>query len=85
MAPLFGQTRPALGFRCWPSASSGQRKFLVVDESEQFVAGDAVGPRGPITPAVRRFDAGLELSPGELGLALALNFQVVQKLQTSET
>ena len=37
--------------------------------------------RRPIAPAVRRFDGGLELFPGELGLALALNFQVVEKFQ----
>lgn len=60
---------------------TGQRGLLIVNEGEQFVAGNAIGLRRPIAPAVRRFDGGLELFPGELGLALALNFQVVQKFQ----
>ena len=59
----------------------GAGGFLVVDEGEQFVAGDAVGLGGPVAPAVRRFDGGLELLPGELGLALALEFQIIEEFQ----
>ena len=58
-----------------------QRSLFVVDEREQFVASDAVGFGRPTAPAVRRFDGGLELFAGQLGLALALNFQVIQKFQ----
>ena len=76
-AQVAEQTRSALGFSVGPRQST----FFVVDESEQFVTGDAVGLSRPIAPAVRRLDGGLELFPGELGLALALNFQVVQKFQ----
>ena len=61
--------------------AAGQRSLFVVDKGEQFVARDAVGLGGPIAPAVRRFDGGLELLRGEFGLALALNFQVIQKFQ----
>ena len=38
----------------------GPDRFLVVDEANQLVAGDAVGFRRPVAPAIRRFDA-----PGE--------------------
>ena len=58
-----------------------QRAFLLVDEGQQFVAGDAVGLGGPIAPAVRRLDGRLELLPGEPGLPLALEFQVIEELQ----
>ncbi len=37
--------------------------------------------RSPIAPAVGRLDGRLELFPGQLGLALALEFQVIQELQ----
>src|SRR5439155_26560976 len=50
----------------------GQSGFFVIDEDEEFVARDAVGFGSPIPPAVRRFDGGLELFGGELGLALPL-------------
>ena len=59
----------------------GSCGFLVVDEGEEFVAGDAVGLCGPIAPAVRSFDGGLELLRGELCLALALEFQVIEEFQ----
>ena len=59
----------------------GPGGFLVVDEGEQFVAGDAIGLGRPIAPAIRRFDGGLELFRGELGLALALKFQVIEEFQ----
>jgi len=39
-----------------PSNSAAISAFLVVDEGEQFVAGDAVRFGGPISPAIRRFD-----------------------------
>jgi len=34
----------------------GQRRFFVVDERQQFVAGDAVGFGGPIAPVARRLN-----------------------------
>ena len=54
----------------------GPGAFLLIDKGEQFVAGDAVGFGGPIAPAVGWFDGRIELLSGELGLALALKFQV---------
>ena len=78
-AQVTEQARPALGFAVnWPL---WHHSFLVVDEGEQFIAGDAIGLSGPISPAIGWFDSGLELFRGELGLALALNFQVIEELQ----
>ena len=59
----------------------GPSGFLVVDKSEEFIAGDALRIGDPIAPAVGRFDPGLEFSPGELGVLLALKFQVIDELQ----
>ena len=59
----------------------GQRAFLLIDEGEEFIAGDAVRLGRPIAPAVGRFDGGLELFRGELRLALTLKFQVIEELQ----
>ena len=59
----------------------GQGTFLLVDEGEEFIAGDTVGLGGPVAPAVGRLDGGLEFLRGELGLALALEFQVIEELQ----
>jgi hypothetical protein len=42
------------------------------DEGEEFVAGNALRIGGPIAPAVGRFDGGLELLPGEVGLVFKL-------------
>lgn len=52
----------------------GPGGFLVVDKSEEFIAGDALRIGGPIAPAVGRFDPGLEFFRGELGVLLALKF-----------
>jgi hypothetical protein len=58
-----------------------QGAFLLVDERQQFIACDAVGFGSPIAPAVGRLDGRLELLPGQPGLALTLEFQVIQELQ----
>jgi hypothetical protein len=58
-----------------------QGAFLLVDEGQQFVPGDAVGLSGPIAPAVGRLDGGLELLSSKLRLALALKLQVIEELQ----
>ena len=55
--------------------------LLVVDEREEFVAGDAVRLGRPVAPTVGRIDGGFELFAGELGLALALDFEVVEEFQ----
>src|SRR3989442_305567 len=53
--------------------------FRSVDEREEFIAGDTIRLRRPITPAIGRFDSGLELLGRQLGLTLALNFQIIEK------
>jgi hypothetical protein len=59
----------------------GPRRLFVVDESEQFIAGDALRIRRPIPPAVRRFERRLKLLSRQLRLLLALQFEVIEKLQ----
>ena len=43
-----------------PALPVGPHGFIVVDEFDEVVAGDAVGLGGPIAPAVGRLDGGLE-------------------------
>jgi hypothetical protein len=55
--------------------------FVIVDEGERFVAGDAPGLGSPNTPSIVRFDSKFELRSSELGLALAIKFQIIKELQ----
>ena len=59
----------------------GADGFIVVDEADEVLAGDAVGLGGPIAPAIGRLDGGLELIAGELGCGLALDFEIVEELE----
>ena len=59
----------------------GPGALVLIDEGEQLVAGDAVGPRRPVAPAVGRFDGRPEQAPREGRLLLALPLQVVQELE----
>ena len=59
----------------------GTAGFFVVHEGYQFVAGDAVGLRGPVAPAIGRFDGVTEAFAGELGVGLSDLFQIVQELE----
>ena len=59
----------------------GPDRFVVVDERDQLVAGDAVLLRRPIAPAVRRLDGGAEVSPLSVRLLLAQLLQVVEELE----
>jgi len=43
--------------------------------------GDAIGLGGPITPAVTRFNGGLELFRNQTGFLFALQFEIIQKLE----
>jgi len=58
-----------------------QRRFLIIDEGQKFIARDAVRHGSPIPPPIRRFDSRLEFLPSQLGLPLPLNFQVIQEFQ----
>nr|WP_293188977.1 hypothetical protein [Ottowia sp.] len=55
--------------------------MLLPDEGQQFVAGDAVLARGPVAPAVRRFDDGLAGLAVEFGFLRVLEFQIVEELE----
>ena len=59
----------------------GPGALLLVDEGEQFVAGDSLGTGGPVTPAVGWFDGRSESLSGEGRLRLALEFQIVEELE----
>ena len=48
----------------------GPDGFFVVHEGDQFVAGDAVGFRGPVAPAVGRFERGTKALAAHLGFLL---------------
>src|SRR5262245_24982594 len=61
--------------------TSRPRRRFVVDEPQQFIAGNAVGLGGPIAPAVGRLDSGLELLSCKLRLLLPLDLQIVEELQ----
>ena len=63
------------------ASAVGPGGFLVVDKSEEFIAGDALRIGGPIAPAVGRFDGGLEALSGKLDFFLALKLQVIEELQ----
>ena len=64
--------RAQIGEQARPSLAVRPGSFVVVDEGEQFVAGDALRVGGPIAPAVGRLDGGLELLAGERRFLLAL-------------
>lgn len=59
----------------------GTAALLLIDERDQLVASDAVFLRGPILPAVRRLERGLELLAGELHFLLAYRLHVVEELE----
>jgi hypothetical protein len=54
---------------------------VLVDEGQQFVAGDAILAGGPVAPAVRRFDDGLVALAVEFGFFLVDGFEVVEELE----
>ena len=51
------------------------------DEVQQFVSGDAVFARGPVAPAVGRFDDGLVALAVECGFLFVLEFKIVEELE----
>ena len=55
--------------------------FVLVDEGDEFITGDAVLLGGPIPPAIGRFEGGAETFPGHDGLGFPLPFHVVQELE----
>lgn len=70
-----------------PVVPSGKTALLIVRErlayleGEKLVAGDAAGLGGPIAPAVRWFDGGIEFLAGQRGLLFVLKFQVIKEFQ----
>ena len=77
-----GTGEPAqVGEEAGTALAVGPGALLLVDEGEQFVAGDAVRAGGPVAPAVGRLDGRAELLAGERGLLLALQLQVVEELE----
>ena len=61
---------------CRPAA-----RLRLVDERDQFVAGDAVLLCGPVAPAIRGLDGGAVFLAAELRLGLLALLQVVEELQ----
>src|SRR5262245_58416382 len=61
--------------------SVGPARLILIDETDKFIAGDALGVGGPVAPAVRRIDGRAEPLPSKLRLLLALQLKVVEKLQ----
>ena len=55
--------------------------FVLVDEGDEFIPGDAVLLGGPIPPAIGRFNGGPETLPGHDCFHLPLLLHVVQELQ----
>jgi len=49
-------------------AAIGTDRLVLVDPTDELVAGDAVRLGGPVAPAIRRLDGGLEAFAGEFGL-----------------
>ncbi len=62
-------------------ASVGPNSLVLVDESQQLVAGDALRVGGPVAPAVGWLDGRPELLAGECRLLFPLDFQVIQEFQ----
>lgn len=53
----------------------------MINEGEQFVARDAIRPRRPIAPTIRRLDGRLEFLTSQRRLIRALMLQVIKELQ----
>jgi hypothetical protein len=77
---LAGQA-PQVGEQPLAACCRRRAPWLLIDEGQQFVAGDAVLAGGPVAPAVRRLDDGLVGLAVEFGLFLVDDFQVVEELQ----
>ena len=73
--------RAQIGEEAGPSLAVGPGGFVLVDEGQEFVAGDALWVGGPVTPAVGRLDGGPELLAGKRCLLFPLQFQVIQELE----
>lgn len=59
----------------------GTQGFVLRDELQQFVAGDALGFCSPVPPAVRRVDDSAVFLPRQFRLLLRADFHVVEELQ----
>jgi hypothetical protein len=59
----------------------GTHCLFLTDEGQQFVAGDAILPCGPVAPAVRCFNYGLVRFAVEFGFLFVDSFEVVEKLE----
>ena len=69
-----------VGQQTRPTFAIGANRFVVVDEGDQFVAGDAIFVCGPIPPAVRRLDGRFVLLAADAG-AFPRPSPVVEKLE----
>lgn len=73
--------RAEVGEQSGPAATVGPQCFIMPDKRQQLWPGNAVILRGPIAPAVRRFNCGTILLPAKLGFLFPLLFDVVEELQ----
>lgn len=61
--------------------SVGARSFVIIDEGNEGVAGDAGGIRRPVASAVESFDGRQVFFPPKRGGLFAHEFQIVEELQ----
>jgi hypothetical protein len=59
----------------------GAVAFVLVDEGQQFVATESIFTRGPVAPAVWRFDDGVVGLAVEFGFFLVDDFEVIEELE----
>ena len=83
LAAFLANARQSAQVREQPFADTAvhTRSGFLANESQQFVAGDAIVARSPVTPAERRFDDGLVALAVELGLFFVDGLEVVEELE----
>ena len=64
--------RAQIGEQTRPFLSIGPNGFVLVDEGEQLIAGDALRVGRPVAPAVGRLDGRPEFLPGKRRLLFPL-------------
>src|SRR5688572_22051366 len=80
LAVWTGQTAQ-VGKQTWSTFSIWKGRFILIDEREQFIAGYALRVGSPVTPAIWRLDCRTKFLTRQLRLVLALNLQIIQKLE----
>jgi hypothetical protein len=70
-----------IGEQTLAATAIGTHCLFLVDEGQQFVAGDAILPGCPVAPAVRCFNDGLVGLAVEFGFFFVDGFEVVEELE----